>query len=206
MTLAWLSGPCPCTSARPPGIHPAEVSLSPRGSIYQRPAAMLRAISILCLLVGCDLAAMDEDRPELGADEQDVSCTPSLSCYPVRGRHNNGYDPTAETPASGRATPRIPTATTSREVISAMTSGRRRVRRWSRRSAAPSASSAGATTPAAPASSGLSHPRCFSAAGRRDPRRLAGHSPRRIDETQVARSPLLRITIGRGRHALPDEC
>jgi hypothetical protein len=75
--------------------------MSPRGSTYQRPAAMLRAgaSSIFCLMVGCDLSAMDADRPELGTDEQEVSCTPSLSYYPVRGRHNNGYDPTAGNPS-----------------------------------------------------------------------------------------------------------
>ena len=43
-----------------------------------------------CMTGGGDLDAADGDR--LGKQAQAVTCNPHLVYYPVRGRHNNGYD------------------------------------------------------------------------------------------------------------------
>jgi Peptidase family M23 len=53
------------------------------------------------LLFACadvnDIASDNPNASELGTSEtsEPVSCNPKLVYYPVRGRHNNGYDPTA---------------------------------------------------------------------------------------------------------------
>ena len=44
--------------------------------------------------VGCVAAHEGYDEP-IGEVEQAVKCPPKLVYYPVRGKHNNGYDKTA---------------------------------------------------------------------------------------------------------------
>jgi hypothetical protein len=58
------------------------------------PTMFSRARILLCsaFLVSC---AADIDRDQIDRTEQPVKCSPKLAYYPVRGKHNNGYDKTA---------------------------------------------------------------------------------------------------------------